>query len=368
MNTIGPESHVTDDEIDRLCRRELVASELIQFADHVAACGDCRQRLARRRGVEAAQSALDDALGDSADHVPESDIHAFVDGRLDASRRREIAGHLEHCAACAEEVRDLQLFAAADRSSTRFRPVRWYGGLAAAAALVLAVVMFGLLRTKTPQQVTSNQDVTGAVSVDGLTEVERARVRDALASRRLSLPGTLQDLIGTRSTLLGDADEARFELAAPVGTGVLTDRPLLQWAALSGAATYVVTIQDQATGETLNSPILHDHTWSPDASLTRGHTYLWQVARSFNGIETVAPRPPDPPAKFFVVSAADASRLAEIPASHIVRGILYANAGLVDDAERELAAVAAQNPNSDVVSRFLAQLRESRRPRRQAPQ
>jgi Putative zinc-finger len=372
MNTIGPESHVTDDDIDRLGRRELTPSELVQVTDHMAACVDCQQRLARRRGVEAAQIALDDALGESADHVPESDVHAFVDGRLDASSRRDIAGHLEHCAACAEEVRDLQHFAAADRSSTRFRPVQWYGGLAVAAALILVVVIFGLLRTKTTPQVASIEEVPGVSvdaqgnikRVDGLTDAEMAKVRDALASRRLSFPGTVQDLIGTRGTLLGDAHAAGFALAAPVSTGVLTERPSLQWTPLSDASTYIVTIQDEATGETLNSPTLHDHTWSPDAPLTRGHTYLWQVAASFNGIETVAPKPPDPPAKFFVVGAEDASRLAKIPASHLVRGILYANAGLVDDAERELAAVAAQNPNSDVVSRLLTQLREFRGPRR----
>jgi hypothetical protein len=376
MNTIGSESHVTDEEIDRLGRRELTPTELMRFADHVAACGDCRQRLSRRRGVETAEIALDRALSDPVDHVPEPDIHAFVDGRLDAARRRDIAGHLDRCAACAEEVRDLQQFAAADRSRARFRPAHWYGGLAAAASLVLVVVMFGLLRTKTTQQVASNQDVPGVsvdgqgnvARVDGLTDEEMATVRGALASRRLPFPVTLRDLIGTRSTLLGDAAGAGFELSAPVSTGVLTDRPSLHWAPLSGAATYVVTLQNEATGETLSSPALHDRTWIPDAPLERGHTYLWQVAAASNGIETVSPSPPDPPAKFFVVSAEDASRLAKIPASHIVRGILYADAGLVDDAERELAAAAAQNPSSDVVSRFLTQLKETRKPRGQSPQ
>jgi anti-sigma factor RsiW len=372
MTTIGPEPHVTDEEIDRLGRRELTPSELVQFADHIAACSDCRGRLSRRRGVEAAERALDHALGDSADHVPEPDIHAFVDGRLDSSRRREIAGHLEHCAGCAEEVRDLQHFASANRSKARFRPAQWYSGLAAAAALVLVVVLFGPFRTKTAQQVASIEGVPG-ISVDGqvtlepvegLTDAEMAKVRDAVSSQRLSLPGALQDLIGTRSTLLGGTSGPAFELTAPVGTGVLTDRPSLQWTPLSGAATYVVTIQDEATGETMGSAALRDHTWIPEAPLTRGHTYLWQISASSNGIETVSPRPPDPPAKFFVVNAEDASRLEKIPASHLIRGILYANAGLVDDAEREIAAVTARHPNSEVVSRFLTQLKEARGPRR----
>jgi hypothetical protein len=69
-----------------------------------------------------------------------------------------------------------------------------------------------------------------------------------------------------------------------------------------------------------------------------------------------------PPASLIIVAeASEADRLERLPASHLVRGVLYANAGLLDDAERELAALSAQNPNSEVADRLLKQIRGFRR-------
>jgi len=54
------------------------------------------------------------------------------------------------------------------------------------------------------------------------------------------------------------------------------------------------------------------------------------------------------------------ARLAQAPASHLVRGVLYADAGLFDDAEREMAELEAQNPGSEMVRRFVDQLAQLR--------
>ncbi len=139
---------------------------------------------------------------------------------------------------------------------------------------------------------------------------------------------------------------------------VLETRPTLRWSPLPGATIYVVTLQDQATGQAISSVSLTRTEWVPDQALTRGTTYAWQVAASGSGgAETVVPRPPDPPARFRVLGASDAEHFQTLPASHLVRGVLYANAGLLDDAERELAALSAQNPNSEVADRLLMQIR-----------
>ena len=118
-----------------------------------------------------------------------------------------------------------------------------------------------------------------------------------------------------------------------------------------------MTLQDQSYGETMNSPPLPRTQWAPERPLERGRTYAWQVAASAGGKEDVAPKPPAPPARFTVADASDAVRLERLPASHLVRGVLYANAGLLDDAERELAALSVQNPNSEVADRLLKQIR-----------
>jgi hypothetical protein len=50
-------------------------------------------------------------------------------------------------------------------------------------------------------------------------------------------------------------------------------------------------------------------------------------------------------------------RRAAVPGSHLVSGLAYAEAGLLDDAEVELRALAAENPGSPEAARLLAALR-----------
>lgn len=83
---------------------------------------------------------------------------------------------------------------------------------------------------------------------------------------------------------------------------------------------------------------------------------MWQVEGSVDGRVVVAPSPPAPPATFSVVPHTDAERLARAPESHLIRGILYANAGVLDQAAEELEQLRAQNPESEAVRQLLAQL------------
>jgi hypothetical protein len=233
-----------------------------------------------------------------------------------------------------------------------------YGTFAAAAVLVLAVGAAMFWRGK-------NAPVATLAGIEGLSALEpldAAHVRDALESGRLSLPLALSDLTGRQGALLGPGGAPAFHLASPVATVVLDTRPTLRWTALPGSPTYTVTLQDQSTGDTINSPPLQRTEWAPEQILTRGRTYAWQVAASAGGQEVVAPRPPDPPVRFVIADVASASRLEHLPASPLVRGVLYANAGLLDDAEREFRMIGAGGQGADRVDAFLAQLRQARTP------
>jgi hypothetical protein len=362
-----PPAHVTDVDIERFQLRQLPPEALVTFADHLASCGECRRRVAGRSDAAAASGSLHEALGIAGDdHVTESEIQAFVDGGLDADRRSEISTHLAQCLACAEEVRDLEAFAAQFRRTARFQRPWTYGALAAAAVLVLGVAFTLLSRTQGPRRVAVLADATGEVTLDSqgtlagvgaLAPADRDRVRDALETGRLAVPPTISELMGRRGALMGSADAPGFHLVSPIGTVVLGTRPTLQWTPLPDATTYIVTLQDQSSGETISSPPVARTQWAPGQPLVGGRTYAWQVAASGSGKEIVVPKPPDPPARFIVVDASEAGRLERLPASHLVRGVLYANAGLLDDAERELAALSAQNPNSEVADRLLKQIR-----------
>ncbi|MCU1382462.1 MAG: hypothetical protein JWL71_1159 [Acidobacteria bacterium] len=348
-------THVTDADIERFGRRQLGADRLVAFGDHLAGCAACRIRVAAQGDTAAAAAALQEALGIAEDgHVPESEIHAFVDGGVDAERRAAISAHLAECPRCAEDVRDLSDFAATFAHRSR-RSFPWvYGTFAAAAVLVLgiAATLFWRSHTALPG--------AGSEAVAALDPGDAAQVRNALASGRLSLPSTVSELTGRRSALLGAAEGPTFSLTAPVATAVLDPRPTLRWQALSRSATYTVTLQDESTGETISSPPLQRSDWMPEQPLVRGRTYTWQVAASERGKEVVAPRPPEAPARFIVADAAAAARLPQLPAPPLARGILYASAGLLDDAEREFNAVRPGDTGAERVGAFLAQLRQAR--------
>ena len=353
-------THLSDADIERFHRQQLPANALVSRADHVAGCDQCRQRLAAWTDQTAAAASLEIGLGlDEDGHVSEPDIQAFVTGTLAADRRVEVSEHLTQCRACAENVRDLTAFAGAHPPASRPR-ARWlYGMLAAAAVLVLGVGASALFLWR-PAALPA---ATGDPSVELLAPADAARVREAFESGRLSLPASLSDLASRRDSLLGTTSAPEFHVTAPVATAVLGTRPTLRWSPLPGSPTYVVTLQEQATGTIASSPPLQRTDWTPDRPLERGRIYTWQVAGSAAGKEIVAPRPPEPAARFLIVDASAAARFERLPSTPTARGVLYAGAGLLDDAEREFAQVDATSADAVRAKSFLAQLRQARLPR-----
>jgi hypothetical protein len=362
-------NHVTDLEIERYREHRLPAGDLMVFSDHIAECDDCRRRLATAVDVRRLQGAAIREWEDEADHVPETDVQAYVDRTLVPSRQLEVARHLEVCAACAAEIRDLQAFAASDGGVRRARwPV--YTGLAVAAGLLLAIAASYLVPwTGSTDHRIALSDLGGTIvldargridGLDGFSDEDRTTVSDTLRTGRIELPPTIAALKGQRGTLLGEPDTTTLRLIAPVATAVIEDRPTLRWTGISGAVSYQITLRDLSSGETTSSPSLPATEWQPAAPLARGRTYVWQVVANVGRAEIVAPRPPAPPVMFSVLDAATASSLGRLGTSHLARGILYARAGALDDAERELAALAAQNPDSALVRALLEDLRSRR--------
>jgi hypothetical protein len=368
MRPSEPSPHLTRGDIARFASGALAGSELIVFTDHLATCAECRARVAGPADVAAARTRFEAAIGLADGHVDEDDVHAYVDGRLDVARRSEIDAHLAQCASCADEIRDLQSFAGQAGGTRAGRVSWWFAGLAAAAALILGVFAFQSTRPSPSMQLVLNDegariglDTLGNMTgVNGLSADGRSRVTQALATGRLTLAPSVLSLAANGSALRGPAEAGPFRVIAPVATAVLSDLPSFRWTALSEHASYVVRVRDEGTGSTVVSPALRGETWTPEAPLPRGDTYVWQVEASADGREIIAPAPPAAIARFTIVTAADAARLAQAPASHLVRGVLYADAGLLDDAAQELGQLRAQNPDSDLVQRFLDQLSRER--------
>jgi hypothetical protein len=221
------------------------------------------------------------------------------------------------------------------------------------------------LLSQSPQITVALYDGGGLITLDkqgNLTGMELSpsteqSVRAALVSGRVA-PPRLAELSGKRGTLLGEGSEGvPFALVNPVGVIVQADRPTFRWRQLQGATRYTVRIFDSDFNGVMASAALTQTEWTPDEALERGRIYSWQVVAMKDGSEVISPAPPAPEAKFKVLGQAQADGLAQLkrtrPDSHLILGILYAEAGLLDEAEREFKALATANPRSPAARKLL---------------
>jgi hypothetical protein len=209
--------------------------------------------------------------------------------------------------------------------------------------------------------------------LDGLEELPtdtRLAVSRALRSRRVETPSSLDGLSeGESDTLMGTgAGGASFALQSPVGRIVRDTRPAFSWSPLAGAKSYAVSIVDSKFKPVVQSPALDDTSWTPTEPLARGAVYYWQVTATLaDGAEVTAPIAPAPQARFRVLNASASDSLAQLenmnPDSRLARGVAYARAGLIEEAEAELEALLKQNPRSLVARDLLRSLRRASRRR-----
>lgn len=224
------------------------------------------------------------------------------------------------------------------------------------------------------QIVVALDDVGGRVTLDAEGKIEGLEylspsaqrvVGDALAHGRVDTPDHLSGLRGKAGTLMGSGVEGvPFSLTSPVGKVIRSDRPGLRWRPLPGASVYTVTVLDSDLKVVAASPQLSTTEWKPPRALKRGRVYKWQVSALKDGQETLSPVPPAPEARFLIVEKAkdDELRRAEQAAvrSRLALGVLYARAGLLDEAERELRELVAANPQSTVARNLLRNVRAKR--------
>jgi len=338
--------HLTEAEVEGYAKRALGPADLLAVDDHIVSCATCRDRAAAIADLAGALANLRDALADGAhlsdDQVQERAGGALADGPM--------AAHLRACPTCTREVEDLRAWA-----RRRSPPRRSVAYAAAAAVLLVVAVPTVLWRSSRPGPTAS------LAGLESLRPEERARVQAALQQGAAEPPALLTGLAGGRETLMGDAAGETFGLVEPLFTIVPSDRPTFRWAPLAGADDYVVAVLDEALRPVAESPPLGQTAWPPEVALPRGATYVWQVTARRAGKTITAPAPPAPLARFGVLEAGAAARLEEVardhPESHLLLGILHAQAGARAEAENHLRNVGPADPNAAVAQRTLDRLK-----------
>jgi hypothetical protein len=202
--------------------------------------------------------------------------------------------------------------------------------------------------------------------LESISTASRKAVEAALNTSSLRMPAA-GALLGKPSALMGPAPDAgTLSVKSPVGVFVEEDRPLFTWNPVSGASSYTVVISRSKSSKLVTSGPVEGSQWRATTPLARGAVYSWEVRATLaGGREVSAPAPPAPMARFKVISESEERSLEEArrltPRSHLLLGVLYAQAGLARPARSELRAVVDENPGSSVARKLLTSL-DRRRP------
>jgi hypothetical protein len=383
--------HLTEEELRQYRRRTMPSPALLEADDHLARCSECRRSLERVEPGAASDVALWRALTGAEtagqQHVSHEELVAFVENDWSITDRSRVTAHLEGCAECRADSEDLSRFRAEledrpkpDRIAKIRRRPAWFIPVWVGAAAVILVGIFVGLRfdqgTGEPQPnvIAQLTDAGGAIRLDSsgqlvtpapLEAADAAKIKDALINRRIEPAAVLTQFASPPGQLLGrPTGPSRSALVAPVATAVASDQPVLRWRPF-GDGQYMISIYDARYQKVAQSPSLRQTEWRPDHPLPRGSIYTWQVMADSKHGPLRDPVPPEPEARFEVLQQSEADQLEkaqrEHPGSHLLLGILYAQAGALDDSERELTALLAANPHSDVAKNLLASVQQLRR-------
>jgi hypothetical protein len=223
---------------------------------------------------------------------------------------------------------------------------------------------FAIVLNDGASQVTMDNQGTLA-GLEQLSPRIQQKIKVALQAGKLEQPAALGQVNSKPSTLLSESgDGLPFLLLNPLAQVVRSQQPTFRWRSLPGAQSYKVIVTDADLNEVAISPLLNTTEWRITQPLKPGGIYSWQVTALKNGVAVTSPALPAPQAKFKILDHSTLETLQQAerayPRSHITRGVLYSEAGLLEDAERELRLLVRENPNADIARRLLRSIRSMR--------
>ena len=411
--------HPTKQELDEYSRRVLRSDAFLSVHRHVTACPRCAtqcnspEELAR--DLDDLHAALLSAPDDAPYHLSANEVAAYVRGTLDEIDLEIAESHLGTCSACLSEVQrhktEVESIVPVAKESislpprNRWRP--WRVAAVVSVGVIVILLMVWMLRNKagppgqqanlnssqssptasiqaspTPNQVLPDNAEFALVLNDGnakvtidkqgtLAGLERLpsrvqqQIRAALQTGKLEQSPALAQLASQSSVLLSRSGNGLpFGLISPLGQVVNTAQPTFRWRPLAGAQSYTVTVTDADLNVVATSPPLNTTEWRITNSLKDGGIYSWQVTALKDGLRITSPVLPAPQAKFKVLDRSTSETLQQVqrayPDSHLTLGVLYAEAGLLDEAEQELRMLVRDNPDARIAIKLLQNVKAMR--------
>jgi hypothetical protein len=312
-------------------------------------------------------------------HPSERDLAAYAQAALPPDALLMVDDHLAVCDRCRTHAAVLADSAGRLRAATDTihrdlvepplpavdRPrtnISWAAGLAAAAAAAAVAVALNVTwgtRAVAPDMAPAGDSGRVRAPEARLTADEQAIVDRAVATGEMPRSALADSLKLKTGALMGaEPSHVDFLPLGPVGL-TDTDRPTLTWTALDTrgrAVVYRVDVFDAIYDRVDRSEWLSGTAWTPERPLPGGRTYVWQVTARTGGRDVTVPAPPQPEARFMITTAEQHDGLTAMrrraDGSHLALAVLLANAGVVDEAARELALAREANPESSAVQRL----------------
>jgi hypothetical protein len=197
---------------------------------------------------------------------------------------------------------------------------------------------------------------------DAITSIMRPMVTPG--GRRLGGPA-IGGLIGTAGTISAAnrgsfqaaAGDSPFQLISPTGVIVSSAQPTLNWQPLEGATGYLVVVYNEDFTRTAASEELSTTQWVLPHPLLRGRIYSWQVIALKGGSRVMSHPANASKPRFKILEEAKAREIDEAGrlagGSHLALGVIYAQAGLVAESEREFRELVKKNPASPIARQLL---------------
>ncbi|MBA3438663.1 MAG: zf-HC2 domain-containing protein [Pyrinomonadaceae bacterium] len=213
-------------------------------------------------------------------------------------------------------------------------------------------------KKQTPTSLTKRNSIPGSDNTAASGNEDESD--ELLLARNINRPPALGIFQQSAAVFRGlGSTVEEFSLTGPVSTLVKSVRPTLNWSALAGATTYAVSVFDSDLNLVEASGPIIATEWSVRGTLKSGKVYTWMVVAMKDGREFYAPAPPSR-ARFKVVDElilAQLNRRIEARGSAAARAVIYAEAGLLDDAEQELGSHLSLNPTDERARKLLQTIR-----------
>ncbi len=326
------EQHFNSAELSAYARGKVSAAELLRMDDHIAACGKCRAALpAPLESLVFVDHEL------APEHLTEDQLDAWAMGRPIAA---EAVEHVDGCEECRGHAQDLRKFMADNpaRPASGVRKSVWFMAVAAALA---AAVGIGVMNRQPARSIPASVPPPEVIAKAEIPAALQQQLDAAIQSGELRLPAAIAAMPTAQLRLRSTAvKQPLFHVVSPLSTAVIADTPTFRWTEVPGAGFQVFVYDDQFT-EVMHSEPVKGKEWTAHKPLARGKTYRWEVRATLGGQSASAPVPPDPDAVFQMMTADVAEGMAGARAAlrdnPLGLGIIYANAGAVEEAREALS-------------------------------